>query len=138
MIITMNNRRLAIIIPILIASIIFFFSSFGADGSNAQSGFVVNLVTSIVPNLTDLNLVTTIVRKAAHFTEYALLGFFTARAFAVYEKKLTWSAAICIAYSVTDELHQLIVPGRSCEIVDVLIDSAGITFGTILYYATHR
>ena len=35
-------------------------------------------------------------------------------------------------YAVSDELHQLFVPGRSCMPADVLLDSAGVLAGTLL------
>ena len=124
--------------PLLIAAIIFIFSSFGADGSNAQSGFIVSVITSIFPTASNLDILTTIVRKSAHFLEYALLGFFTARAFAAYNKHPAWAIPAGIVYAVTDEFHQLFVPGRSCEITDVLIDSVGVTLGAGIYVISHR
>ena len=42
------------------------------------------------------------------------------------------------AYAVTDELHQLFVPGRAGMISDVLIDSLGVLFGCFLIYALFR
>ncbi|MBR2778883.1 MAG: VanZ family protein [Firmicutes bacterium] len=35
-------------------------------------------------------------------------------------------------YAVTDEVHQMLVPGRSGECRDVLIDSAGVLAGILL------
>ena len=133
-----HAHALTLIPPIIISVAIFTLSSFGADGSNAQSGFVVGIVTSVFPSASNISILTTIVRKLAHFTEYTLLGFFTARAFAAYKKPLAWSAVTCIAYSITDELHQLLVPGRSCELTDILIDSTGIILGTLIYCLIHR
>lgn len=40
---------------------------------------------------------------------------------------------IAIFYAVTDEIHQLFVPGRACTFSDFLIDSAGIFFAGIIY-----
>ena len=36
------------------------------------------------------------------------------------------------AYAVTDEFHQSFVPGRSCELRDVMIDSCGVLTGVLL------
>lgn len=81
------------------------------------------------------------IRKTAHFSIYTLLGFLTANAFA-YQKHLygfpskkkvvVFSVAIGALYAVTDELHQYFVPGRSCSLRDMLIDSAGVTAGVFL------
>lgn len=35
-------------------------------------------------------------------------------------------------YAASDEFHQLFVPGRSGQISDVLLDSAGVCFGVLL------
>ena len=40
---------------------------------------------------------------------------------------------ICILYATSDELHQLFVMGRSCELRDVFIDSLGSVSGIIMY-----
>ncbi len=36
---------------------------------------------------------------------------------------------ICVLYAIFDEIHQLYVPGRSGEIIEVLIDSVGAGVG---------
>jgi VanZ family protein len=73
------------------------------------------------------------VRKCAHFCIYAALGFF------LYGAVKTWKMAssvrfavtegICIAYAISDEIHQVFVPGRAGRASDVLIDSAGALCG---------
>ncbi|MFR1872919.1 MAG: VanZ family protein [Coprococcus sp.] len=35
-------------------------------------------------------------------------------------------------YAVTDEIHQLFVPGRSGQITDVILDSCGGLIGAVL------
>jgi len=40
---------------------------------------------------------------------------------------------IALVYGVSDEIHQLFVPGRACSFSDFLIDSAGILFATFIY-----
>ncbi|HIU52150.1 MAG TPA: VanZ family protein [Candidatus Merdicola faecigallinarum] len=50
------------------------------------------------------------------------------------KRKITYSFIIGVIYAITDEIHQLFVPGRSGEIRDVLIDGLGIIVGIILIY----
>ena len=71
-----------------------------------------------------LGTIDTIGRKLIHMTEYGLLWFLWLRAFG-YRRPLL-AAAIAIAYSVTDELHQTTVHGRHGSPLDVLIDSTGV------------
>ena len=71
------------------------------------------------------------VRKLAHFTEYAILGFLAARAFrtsprpAIRDRWFLISATIVVTYALIDEYHQTFVPSRTGSIYDSLIDMAG-------------
>lgn len=124
--------------PLLMAIIIFIFSSSPAADSNRQSGLIVNAITFLFPSLENVDFLVTLVRKAAHFTEYAILGFFTARAMKLSNLSPWLSILACALYAGTDEFHQSFVPGRSAEIKDVALDTAGATFGAMIYILTHR
>ena len=58
-----------------------------------------------------------VVRKAAHFTEYAVLGVLLALMYRAYGHKgkrlFLLSAGTGSLYAATDEFHQLFVEGRS-------------------------
>lgn len=73
------------------------------------------------------------VRKSAHFFAYLVLGVLVVnslKVFGVTGPRLYMSAIlVCILYAVTDEVHQLFVPGRGCQLRDVLIDSVGAGVG---------
>lgn len=79
-------------------------------------------------------------RKLGHFTEYAVLGIFLTLLFRPWDKKrqprpvLRYGLPLLVAllYAASDELHQRFVPGRSCELRDVLIDLSGALFGFLL------
>jgi VanZ family protein len=88
-------------------------------------------VLSSMPSLsTGLGTWDLVVRKAAHLTEYAILGALLVRAL----DRPAAAAALAIAYAATDELHQHFVPGRTGSVVDVLIDSVGVVVGIVLYH----
>ena len=75
-----------------------------------------------------------VVRKGAHFTAYAILGglcFADLRVLDKFKLKINFIIALVISalYAASDELHQYFVPGRSCEIRDVMIDSLGALTG---------
>lgn len=76
------------------------------------------------------------VRKAAHASEYALLGILLTGAIMDIRKPWKRQLLACFligaAYAASDEFHQLFVPGRSGQIRDVMIDSAGVAAGIIL------
>lgn len=123
---------------ILMMIIIFIFSSFASTESDRQSGLVVNVLTLIFPDAKDLEFTVKLVRKTAHFTEYALLGFLSARAFGLSNHHPLHSIWLSALYATSDEIHQYFVPGRSMQFTDILIDSAGATFGALLYFITHK
>jgi VanZ family protein len=85
---------------------------------------------SSVPSLsTGLGTWDTILRKAAHVTEYAVLGGLLYRALG----REPLALAVGIAYAATDELHQYFVRGRHASPVDVAIDAVGVAVGMLLW-----
>jgi VanZ family protein len=38
-----------------------------------------------------------------------------------------------MAFALSDEIHQLFVPGRAFQVIDLIIDFLGILFGVYLY-----
>jgi VanZ family protein len=71
-------------------------------------------------------------RKSAHTTEFAILAFLYFRAFNKngLPKKFFWPVFCSITFAVSDEIHEHFVPGRFCNIRDVLIDTVGIILGS--------
>ena len=75
-----------------------------------------------------------LIRKGAHFTEYAVLAVLVANALRLC-KKLRWylPVAVSAVYAVTDEIHQYFVPGRACRLLDMGIDTCGAIFGMTVF-----
>ncbi len=129
-----------------LAITIFALSSQPADASSDTSaGLIEVLYGTFFPSFSSLSAdeqaqmiedAQFAVRKTAHFSAYALLGilFFYAYSRHSDKMKLTVPAAWASAsvYAATDEIHQYFVPGRSCELRDVFIDSAGAAVGLAL------
>lgn len=81
------------------------------------------------------------IRKTAHATEYAILGALLLNAMLAFEQrhkcfrsKMIQAFVGAVFYAMTDEFHQLFVPGRSGQITDVMIDGGGAFCGVILVY----
>ena len=106
--------------------------------SSAESGLVVGLLRPLFEALgvTDVDLMTHIVRKGAHFSEYAVLGILSWGLFSARLRErgiAPFPAAFLVALvPVCDECLQLFVPGRSGQLTDVLIDLAGVCAGALL------
>ena len=74
---------------------------------------------------------TYIVRKAAHFTEYAVMGFLWYMLLRKKRNNMILSIGATAFYAASDELHQRFVVGRSGQLSDVLLDTCGGCFGVI-------
>lgn len=125
-------------IVILWLVLIFYLSSQVVEKSNGLSKgiteVIVKTLEKIIPNANiDINRFNHLLRKNAHFFAYFILGVLVMnivnrkgingfKAFAI-------ALGICILYAISDEVHQLFVPGRGAQVKDVLIDSAGAATG---------
>ena len=138
----MANRRLVIkyIFVAVWMLVIFLMSSEVSTDSTARSDEIVRIIQSIGVSA-PADLLTFLVRKAAHIGAYFVLGillFNLLKEYGLAVRKLIFiSIAIAMLYACTDEMHQMFVPGRSGEVRDVLIDTAGAALGVVAYAALH-
>lgn len=135
-----NKKKFAWLLVLLWMGCIFYLShQSGSASSQLSSGLMNNLIhvfTSIFPIQFHIDHLHFFIRKGAHFFAYFILGLLVINAlFKSHNWKTDFAIAlsICTVYAITDEIHQLFIPGRSGEIRDVLIDSCGATFGIGLY-----
>ncbi len=119
--------------------VIFSLSAKTATESSAQSDGFLRGVLSLLGNSFDEAFIDSLqnaVRKFAHFAEYAVLGMLLSMAIGCHTSKPALrffiSLASGTAYAVTDEIHQLFVPGRASMIKDVLLDGVGVAAGAAL------
>ena len=70
-----------------------------------------------------------LIRKAAHFSEYAVLGFLEFGLAVMWMKpgkrRVMLIAGIVFLSGCADEFHQMFVPGRYPSFWDILLDTAG-------------
>lgn len=144
-----NTGKKHIAATLAVMAFIFVHSAMPGRVSGSESGYFAELLSSITGIGFDTSQF--IVRKAAHFTEYLVLGscltvnFFdlkTGMALSRSERKLirdfiaghpqlsAWIAGTL--YAASDEFHQLFVEGRTCAFRDVCIDSAGAAAGILI------
>ena len=136
----MGNKRMIINWILLIAwmLLIFLMSNQPAHISNQQSNSFINMLAFFGIDLNSKlgSLASFVVRKTAHFTEYAVLGFFTYKAVSCdvldRKKAVLIAQLISTGYASTDEIHQMFVPGREGKVFDVMIDSCGAFCGIML------
>ena|ERR1041384_33643 len=134
------RRRLWRYGPLGIWLVVIFCASTSALSAANTSRIIEPLLRWLLPHITEAQLANAhfIVRKCAHFTEYAVLALFAARAFLTSTKDLLhrrWliSALVLVAvYALLDEYHQAFVPTRTPSIYDSMIDTAGGTTALII------
>lgn len=78
-----------------------------------------------------------LLRKVAHFTEFATLGVYLCWLWRILNKKtlqqLLFSLAVAFAVACIDETIQIFVPLRGPGFKDVLIDSSGALSGICIF-----
>lgn len=77
-----------------------------------------------------------IIRKGAHFSEYFILYILTIECFKEYKinNLVLISILFCVLYASFDEFHQLFIDGRCGQVKDVLIDSSGSLFSSLIWH----
>ena len=145
-----RSVQILIVLSILWMVLIFCMSAQNSEESSSlSSGMLQKLLSALTPGWDALSLDEqrlrldrwhTVFRKSGHFSEYTVLGGLLTAAFrlkAPERQPLTcyrvWlPPLIALCYAATDELHQRFVPGRSCELRDVMIDFSGALLGTLI------
>lgn len=137
-----NNRRYAAIFFWGIATLgcmilIFFMSHKPAPESAEMSGFIVEWLLEHGIGRSVAESLDFIVRKCAHMAEYFVLTYCASFLFIHIKKSCVVSirilpVMIAVLYAISDEIHQLFVPGRAGKVSDVLIDSVGIAIAFVL------
>ncbi|HSV95056.1 MAG TPA: VanZ family protein [Spirochaetia bacterium] len=90
--------------------------------------FLVSSIPDIPSNRVDV--LDFLMKKSAHIIEYTILFLLWFRA--IGNKNPIQAFMISIIYAFTDEIHQLLVPGRTGNLRDVGIDSIGMIILSIL------
>ena len=112
-----------------------------ASASSAESNFVLRLcepLVSALQRLLSLRGVELgqdyIIRKLAHFSEYAVLGVLMLSLFVRpgLRFRVPLPAALCLGAAITDEGIQILAEGRGPSMKDVALDFSGAVCGIVL------
>ena len=145
----MKIKILPWVLVVFWMGLIFYFSHQPAtESSELSSGIteaIVDVINIIAPDndlMSSKQSLNFIIRKAAHFGVYLVLGLLLSNGL-IYSgvskhKAIFMALLICILYAISDEFHQLYVTGRSGQVSDVLLDSAGSLVGILLMNAIRR
>lgn len=120
------------ILPLGWMLLIFIFSHQPGNESAELSGGITQLILNLFGAVNirlDETVLHGMIRSIAHFTIFFILGqlwYITLRFRDIpASRSALVSFAICFSYALFDEAHQYFVPGRACELKDVMMDSLG-------------
>ena len=119
-------------IPVLLWGALIFTLSTSAF-SAANTGKIIDpLLRWLIPGISaaSVDVWHMLTRKAAHFTEYGILFWLLVRGPMAQRPYL--ALMLCVVYALTDEGHQVFVPGRTASLYDVALDSTGALFSHFL------
>ncbi len=134
------KHKVFIIVGIFIHMLIFAQSLLPASISSGQSGLIVDIFHPLVLSMgidVDIETFSFFIRKLAHFTEFFLLAVFWYLVYMKYFAQLKLIVVVLIHGLITaviDETIQLFIDGRSGEVMDVLIDFAGVLLAVLLMH----
>jgi len=153
----MNRKQITLLLSwtavFLWMLLIFSLSSQVATQSSELSWKVTKVIIGTIGKIVPLNIESStttdlvlqfdhMVRKFAHGTVYFVLGVLVMNALrrsGIYGyRNVVFALLICMLYAISDEVHQLFVPGRGGQIKDVIIDSTGVSVGILVYLLISR
>ena len=129
---------------LLVALMVIFIFSNSAASASTSNGMSLTVSEWVRPVLNTVGLhpetdfLNFVIRKLAHFSEYALLGVLIGLAYRLQPWSWMKGKVALLPFfiiPVLDENLQRFSSGRSCELRDMLIDSAGMAVGMMLVIA---
>ena len=126
----MTRRRILFLLICANLALIWGNSLMTGEGSGNFSGTVVAFLSRFLPFFSG-ELGHTLLRKLAHFSEFACLCLLTAALRRQNGKKLLPCLGFGLAVACIDETIQVFVPGRGPSLIDVWIDTAGFATGLL-------
>ena len=145
----MKLKKLSWMPAAILMLVIYQFSSKTADLSGESSLAISKAVLHFYETISKiqwqqgyreeiLGVLDHVVRKTAHFTEYAILAATFSFHFTVWRKKAWQRIALPVLlaglYAAGDEYHQTFVAGRSGQVSDVLLDTTGAFVGALIFF----
>lgn len=109
------KKKILLILLVTIMGLIFILSACNASISSMQSQIILDLIKDYIP------VSMFMLRKFAHYMIYFILGTIIY----LLSKSYKVSFIVFSLYAIFDEIHQYFVPGRSCELRDMMIDICG-------------
>ena len=134
-------KVISCILTVALMALIFFFSSQTAEVSSKTSSGLTQKIAEFIVRIMKSgdadeirHTINNLIRKTAHFTLFFMLSVSVANTvfqlFGTEKLRLfIYTSVFCLVYAITDEIHQIFVPGRAGMVRDVIIDLFGAMIG---------
>lgn len=136
-----SSSRLRLCTALLVCNLLFIWgnSALSAEVSAKISGWVRQVLFFFLePGTGGGENGDGILRKIAHFIEFAGLGLWLGWLFAMLRKGAAAALGCGFAAGCVDECIQIFVPGRAPAVRDVMIDTFGVAVGIAVLYGLCR
>jgi VanZ family protein len=119
-------------IPVVLWGALIFTLSTSAFSAANTAKVIDPILRWTIPGITaaSVEVCHMLVRKCAHFTEYGILFWLLVRG--PMKDRPYLALLLCVLYALSDEGHQIFVPGRTASLYDVALDSTGALFSHFL------
>ena len=134
-----TDKRIRLCVTLLICNLIFIWGNSLLPGeiSGAFSDWVKSVLARLFGGGFQASSGRGLLRKVAHFTEFAALGALLGWLFGMLKKRRIYPFLFGTAAACIDETIQMFVPDRGPTVRDVCIDSCGVLTGMYLLCLGH-
>ncbi len=129
-----TKYRVWLLLTVLWTGLIFLQSALPFDTSRTESSGLLAFVQIFLPWMSHNML-----RKAAHFIEFCVLGVFMSTTFRYMRNYILIKPLFfTLAVALCDESIQLFSPGRAAAVQDVWLDFSGAVFGALIVWLIYK
>lgn len=119
--------------------VIFYLSNQTGSVSGTESGHILYNILSFL-HISNIDSVIEIIhnpiRECMHAFEYFVLGILVMNVLSnnnIKNNIIIISVSLCFIYAITDEIHQVFIPNRTFEYLDIFLDLVGSLLGSYLF-----
>ncbi|MCC6453035.1 MAG: VanZ family protein [Acidobacteria bacterium] len=126
--------------PLIIWTVIVLALGTGLGAMDETSRFIGPFLKWLLPNTPadTIKFIHALIRKFAHFAEYAVLAFLAWNAFRYFSRPILFAFLLAVAVAIIDEFDQSFNSARTSSIYDILLDCAGGLAACILIWSVAK
>lgn len=126
--------------PLIIWTVIVLALGTGLGAMDETSRFIGPFLKWLLPNTPadTIKFIHALIRKFAHFAEYAVLAFLAWNAFRYFSRPILFAFLLAAAVAIIDEFDQSFNSARTSSIYDILLDCAGALSVCVALYFVLR